>query len=141
MLCAAYPSTAPYPLPGCCNTAAIVVPPNVCKPPFLFHFEHAVSAPHVYIIYYNTRLMTAHFVYAITCALYFIHLLQFASAFSITMLFPFLPFMVEFLLPQIDVSSVGKQNRALKHVFLKLSTGKYAGMIASAMFLGRFFGR
>ncbi|CAI7992238.1 Protein ZINC INDUCED FACILITATOR-LIKE 1 [Geodia barretti] len=48
----------------------------------------------------------------------------FSSAYSITMLFPFLPFMVQFLLPQVEEENIGK----------------YAGFIASSMFLGRFFG-
>lgn len=48
----------------------------------------------------------------------------FGSAFAITMLFPFLPFMIKFLIPQLDEESVGK----------------YAGIVASSMFFGRFLG-
>ena len=39
-----------------------------------------------------------------------VFLLQFSSAFAVTMLFPYLPFMVEFLLPHLkdDQTSVGR---------------------------------
>ena len=67
---------------------------------------------------------------------------QFNSAFSITMLFPFLPFMVEFLLPQIDPASIGQYHNWLTSVITLFTlTGKYAGIIASSMFFGRFTGR
>lgn len=32
---------------------------------------------------------------------------QFASAYSVTLLFPFLPFMVEFLLPEVEEEDIG----------------------------------
>ncbi len=35
------------------------------------------------------------------------HVLQLTSSFSITMLFPFLPFLVEFLLPELDETAIG----------------------------------
>ena len=35
--------------------------------------------------------------------------IQFSSSFAITMMFPFAPFLVSFLLPQIKETDVGKQ--------------------------------
>ena len=73
---------------------------------------------------------------------FLIFLFQFSSAYSITMLFPFLPFMVEFLLPQIDPASIGQYHNWLTLVITLFAlTGKYAGIIASSMFFGRFVGR
>ena len=59
------------------------------------------------------------------------------------MLFPFLPFMVQFLLPDIDASSIGELllNLLYSDTYIYHTIGKYAGMVASAMFLGRFIGR
>eukprot|EP00731_Ephydatia_muelleri_P025353 Em0017g436a len=48
----------------------------------------------------------------------------FSSAYSITMLFPFLPFMTRFLRPDVDEASISK----------------YAGIVAASLFAGRFFG-
>ncbi|XP_064400477.1 uncharacterized protein LOC135346696 [Halichondria panicea] len=53
-------------------------------------------------------------------------LAMFSSAFSITMMFPFLPFMVEFLLPWLLENET--------------QVATYAGIIASAMFVGRTIG-
>lgn len=48
----------------------------------------------------------------------------FSSGYSITMLFPFLPFMTKFLRPDLD----------------EISISKYAGIVAASLFAGRFFG-
>ena len=41
--------------------------------------------------------------------------LQFASAYSITMLFPFLPFMIEFLLPRVKEEDIGQSHTHTHH--------------------------
>lgn len=92
------------------------------------------------------------------------------------MLFPFLPFLIEFLLPKVKEEDIGQSNMHMQiiqfhthnhrhsklHVYrppthmctylcnshtmyficasMSSTVGKYAGFIASSMFLGRFFG-
>ena len=42
--------------------------------------------------------------------------MQFATAFSNTMVFPILPFMVKFLLPEIEIVSIGKSVYKIVHM-------------------------
>ena len=73
-------------------------------------------------------------------------LFQFSSSFAITMMFPFAPFLVKFLLPNVKETDVGKLvvnfifvNHMLAYVII--SVGNYVGILAAAMFFGRFLAR
>ena len=48
--------------------------------------------------------------------------LQFSSSYAITMMFPFAPFLVRFLLPQVDETDVGK-HLVNVHTLLSMSPG------------------
>ena len=44
----------------------------------------------------------------LTLIINYVFCMQFSTSFSYTMVFPILPFMVEFLLPEIEIVSIGK---------------------------------
>ena len=54
---------------------------------------------------------------------------QFSNAYASTMLFPFIPFMVQFLLPQVDKASIGKIME-----FMSKFTIKYVKWLVACMF-------
>ena len=70
-------------------------------------------------------------------------LFQFSSSFAITMMFPFAPFLVKFLLPNVKETDVGKLvvNFISMLAYVIISVGNYVGILAAAMFFGRFLAR
>ncbi len=61
------------------------------------------------------------------------------------MVFPFLPFMMEFLIPKLqdDQKSVGKGNTVLLQEVMNSYSfvGKYVGFVGSSLYFGRMLGR